>query len=272
MTVTSSRFTGVTGSPPVAAPATPLKSSRFAKNGDVAVTADQRRKSRSGEVVAGHGETLTAPSSRHPSRCENAAPWRSTTVVPPAFGVRRDGEQVTPLELFFDLVFVLARTQCTAVMVDRPTWAGVGQAMLVLGVLWWAWVGYAWLTSVLDPEEGVVRLVMFVATAAFLVTALASPTPSDTPGYVRHRVRVRAGRAHRVVPVASREERTSQVGDRVRDSTAVGIGLIIAARDLRPAAPATRCGRSRSPDMAGPYFFGARVGGSSRPTSPSAMA
>src|SRR6185369_13374528 len=89
--------------------------------------------------------------------------------------VRRDGEQVTPLELFFDLVFVLALTQCTTVIVDHPTWGGMGRALLLLGLLWWAWVGYAWLTSVVDPEEGTVRLVMFAAMAAFLVTALAVP-------------------------------------------------------------------------------------------------
>ena len=109
--------------------------------------------------------------------------------------VRRDGEQVTPLELFFDLVFVLALTQCTTVIVDRPTWAGVGQGLLVLGLLWWAWVGYAWLTSVVDPEEGAVRLVMFVAMAAFLVAALAVPEAfGDDAHGLRGRVRRRARR------------------------------------------------------------------------------
>jgi low temperature requirement protein LtrA len=89
--------------------------------------------------------------------------------------VRREEERVTPLELFFDLVFVLAITQCTTLMAAEPTWEGVGKAMLVLGVLWWAWVGYAWLTSVVDPEEGAVRLVIFAAMAAFLVDALCVP-------------------------------------------------------------------------------------------------
>ena len=55
--------------------------------------------------------------------------------------VKREDERVTPLELFFDLVFVLALTQCTALMADDPTWAGLAQGLLVLGVLWWAWVG-----------------------------------------------------------------------------------------------------------------------------------
>ena len=89
--------------------------------------------------------------------------------------VRREGERVTTLELFFDLVFVLALTQCTALMAADPTWHGLVRGLLVLAVLWWAWVGYAWLTSVVDPEEGAVRLAIFVAMAAFLVAALERP-------------------------------------------------------------------------------------------------
>ncbi|HEY6583923.1 MAG TPA: low temperature requirement protein A [Gaiellaceae bacterium] len=87
----------------------------------------------------------------------------------------RASERVTPLELFFDLVFVLALTQCTSLMASEPTWEGLAKGLLVLGVLWWSWVGYAWLTSVVDPEEGAVRLVMFAATAALLVAALCVP-------------------------------------------------------------------------------------------------
>jgi low temperature requirement protein LtrA len=84
-------------------------------------------------------------------------------------------ERVTPLELFFDLVFVLAITQCTALMAHNPSWSGLIQGLLVLGMLWWAWVGYAWLTSVVDPEEGAVRLVIFGAMAALLVVSLCVP-------------------------------------------------------------------------------------------------
>src|SRR4051794_41861818 len=80
-----------------------------------------------------------------------------------------------PLELFFDLVFVLAITQCSALMVAEPHWSGLVKGLLVLGVLWWAWVGYAWLTSVVDPEEGTVRLAIIAAMAALLVAALCVP-------------------------------------------------------------------------------------------------
>jgi low temperature requirement protein LtrA len=41
---------------------------------------------------------------------------------------RRERETVKPLELFFDLVFVLGFTQCTAFMVAEPTWEGIGRA------------------------------------------------------------------------------------------------------------------------------------------------
>src|SRR4051795_2902722 len=88
----------------------------------------------------------------------------------------RSEERVTPLELFFDLVFELAITQCTALMAADPTWTGVAKGLAVLGVLWWSWVGYAWLTSMVDPEEGAVRLVMFAAMAALLVVSLCVPT------------------------------------------------------------------------------------------------
>ena len=72
-------------------------------------------------------------------------------------------------------MFVLAITQCTALMAANPTWEGLGQGLLVLAVLWWCWGGYAWLTSVVDPEEGAVRLVIFAAMAALLVVALCVP-------------------------------------------------------------------------------------------------
>ena len=84
-------------------------------------------------------------------------------------------QKVTPLELFFDLVFVFAFTQVTATMSEDPSWAGIGRGMLVLAALWWCWGAYAWLTNAIDPEEGSSRLVVFAAMAAMLIAALAVP-------------------------------------------------------------------------------------------------
>src|SRR5215212_546223 len=94
---------------------------------------------------------------------------------PHVTAVLRDEGRVTALELFFDLVFVLALTQCTALMASDPTWTGLARGIAVLGVMWWCWVGYTWLCSVVDPEEGTVRIVMFTAMAGLLLAALAIP-------------------------------------------------------------------------------------------------
>ena len=83
--------------------------------------------------------------------------------------------RVTPLELFFDLVFVFAFTQVSTLMADDPTWGGLGNGLPVLAALWWAWVGYAWLTNAVDPDEGVVRGAMQVAIVAMYIAALAVP-------------------------------------------------------------------------------------------------
>ena len=83
--------------------------------------------------------------------------------------------RVSPLELFFDLVFVFAITQVTAFMADDPTFAGLGRGLVVLALIWWAWSGYAWLTNAVDPDAALARVVMFVAMAAMLVLALAVP-------------------------------------------------------------------------------------------------
>src|SRR2546421_13081732 len=81
--------------------------------------------------------------------------------------------QVTPLELFFDLVFVFAITQVTSLLAHNPTWGGVLRGMLVLGAVWWAWTSYAWLTSAMDVDEGGVRLAMLAGTAMRLGVGLA---------------------------------------------------------------------------------------------------
>jgi low temperature requirement protein LtrA len=85
------------------------------------------------------------------------------------------GQRVTPLELFFDLVVVFAFTQETTFLAHDPTWGGLLRAVLLLGVIWWAWSAYAWLTNQLDPEEGAVRLAMLAAVAAMLLMSLAAP-------------------------------------------------------------------------------------------------
>jgi low temperature requirement protein LtrA len=145
--------------------------------------------------------------------------------------VRRDDDRVSPLELFFDLVFVLALTQCTALMADEPTWTGLAKGVAILAVMWWAWVGYTWLCSVVNPEEGSVRLAMFTAMAALLVVALAIPEAfgEDALIFALAYGIVRAMQVALLV-IAGREDeglRHSSTGLAV--STAIGVGLLTGA-------------------------------------------
>ena len=82
---------------------------------------------------------------------------------------------VTPLELFFDLVFVFGFTQVTTVLTNNPTWSGLGHGLLILAALWWAWASYAWLTNTVDPGVGAVWGAVLVAMGAMFVAALAVP-------------------------------------------------------------------------------------------------
>jgi len=95
------------------------------------------------------------------------------------------GEQrVTPLELFFDLVFVFGLTQVTTVLSNNPTWHGLAHGLLLLCALWWAWASYAWLTNITDPNDALVWGTMLVAMAAMFVASLAAPTVFTRHGVV----------------------------------------------------------------------------------------
>ena len=169
----------------------------------------------------------------------------------------RSGEQVSPLELFFDLVFVLAITQCTQLMSNDATWQGLARGLLVLGVLWWSWVGYAWLTSVVDPEDDAVRIVIFVAMGALMLVALTVPEAFDSLALtfaVAYGV-VRYGQIGLFL-LASRDEpqlRQSVVGLAI--STGIGVGILVAASFLDGTAQGALWALALGLDMGGPLLI-----------------
>lgn len=173
--------------------------------------------------------------------------------------VLRQQEQVTPLELFFDLIFVLALTQCTALMAAEPTWTGLAKGLLVLGVLWWSWVGYAWLTSVIDPEEGSVRIAMFAAMAALLVASLCVPRAFDESGLLFACAYAVVRVAHiALFALASRDDaalRRSVTG--LGTSTAISVCLLVAASFTDGWLQGSLWALALVLDMGGPALFGA---------------
>jgi low temperature requirement protein LtrA len=173
--------------------------------------------------------------------------------------VLRDEETVTPLELFFDLVFVLGLTQCTALMAAEPTWEGLAKGLLVLGVMWWSWVGYAWLTSVLDPEEDAVRLVIFAAMAALLVVGLCVPQAFGDAALIFALAYALVRGAHvALFMLASRDDprfRNSVVVLAI--STAIGVALLLAASFADGLLQGGLWLLALALDLGGPYLFGA---------------
>jgi low temperature requirement protein LtrA len=91
---------------------------------------------------------------------------------------------VSPLELFFDLVFVFAITQVTGFIAHEPNWTTLVEGLAILAVLWFTWESYVWLANTADSDEGAVRAVLLAAMGAMLVASLAVPRAFGDDGVV----------------------------------------------------------------------------------------
>src|SRR4051794_13329898 len=145
-------------------------------------------------------------------------------------------------------------------MAKDPTWTGIARGVLVLGLLWWSWVGYAWLTSVVDPEEGAVRLSIFAAMAGLLVAALCVPGAFEGTrlefaiayGAVRFAQIGLLGLAGRG---AGDRDLTHSVAT-LAGSSALGVAIVIGGTFASPQAQLAIWAIALVLDMAGPFFFG----------------
>jgi low temperature requirement protein LtrA len=88
----------------------------------------------------------------------------------------RPEQRVSPIELFFDLIFAFAFTEVTTLWLDHSTWAGLGEGLIVLALLWWVWASFAWLTNTAGAQANLVWAVMLFATGCLFIAALAVPT------------------------------------------------------------------------------------------------
>ena len=82
----------------------------------------------------------------------------------------------TPLELFFDLIFVIAVAQAAnglhhAIVEHHLTEGVIRYAMAFFGI-WWAWMNFTWFASAYDCDDVPYRLTVFVQmTGALIFTA-----------------------------------------------------------------------------------------------------
>ena len=97
-----------------------------------------------------------------------------TTAAVPELELEAE-QNVTALELFFDLVFVFAITQVTGFLYHDPSWTRLVEALAILMALWFAWSGYAWLGNTAGTDEGATRVVLLGVMGPLLVASLAVP-------------------------------------------------------------------------------------------------
>jgi low temperature requirement protein LtrA len=176
-----------------------------------------------------------------------------------ARGLERE-ERVLPLELFFDLIFVFALTQVTGLVYDHPTWTGLLQGLLVLGVLWWSWTAYAWLTNTIDPEEGLVRIALFAAMGAMLIVSLAVPDAfgDDALLFACAYALVRAAHLALYAVVGWGDRDLEAAIAKLGVGSAVGVALLFVAAALDGWAQIAVWAIALSIDLAGAFVRGGR--------------
>lgn len=87
-----------------------------------------------------------------------------------------------PVELFFDLAFVIAFSQLVGVLVHEPTWAGFGKVALLFGLLWLPWQELTWAANAVSGNGRGVRAVFLVATAVSVPMAASTSSALDGGG------------------------------------------------------------------------------------------
>jgi len=89
------------------------------------------------------------------------------------------GRSATPLELLYDLCFVVAVAQAASSLhhgvSEGHAAEGVVGFGLVFFAIWWAWMGFAWFASAFDTDDPLYRVKVFVQIAGVLVLAAGVP-------------------------------------------------------------------------------------------------
>jgi low temperature requirement protein LtrA len=83
---------------------------------------------------------------------------------------------VSTLELFFDLVFVFTITQLTSALASNLSWRGLLHVVVMLGLIFWMYDGYAWLTNAVPTRGARRQALLFGAMASYLMLAIAIPS------------------------------------------------------------------------------------------------
>lgn len=78
----------------------------------------------------------------------------------------------TWLELFFDLVFVLAISQLAHLLHSELSWSGIAGFAALFVPVWWLWIDFSYYADQFDVDQGPYRLVMLGVMFGVVILAL----------------------------------------------------------------------------------------------------
>ena len=159
---------------------------------------------------------------------------RARLLRPPTLRTEDTGRSSSWLELFFDLVFVIAITQLGLALAADLSLRGYGRFVLLFVPIWWSWVGYTNYADRFDSDDIAFRGLVLAAMLAIAVVAIAIPETFGhrsmvfAGGYVAVRLLlvVLYGRARAHVPAAR------PLCDATMTVFVIGIGLWLASLAL----------------------------------------
>src|SRR5262245_25653964 len=114
-----------------------------------------------------------------PSVSTHPAPARRLHLPMRARSPHEPHRTATPLELLFDLVFVVAIAEAAdglhhAVAAHHAADGLIGYAMVFFAI-WWAWMNFTWFASAYDTDDLPYRLAVFVQITGALILAGGVP-------------------------------------------------------------------------------------------------
>jgi low temperature requirement protein LtrA len=106
-------------------------------------------------------------------------PGRTLVVPMLSRDTREEHRTATPLELFFDLCFVVAvaaaANELHHGMLEHPGFSPIRAFGLSFFGVWWAWLNFTWFASAFDTDDAAYRFVTLVQMAGVLIYAAGVP-------------------------------------------------------------------------------------------------
>ncbi|MGC4770293.1 low temperature requirement protein A [Micromonospora sp. DT44] len=120
--------------------------------------------------------------------------------------------RVTLLELFFDLVYVVALALISRGMVDQLDWHRAGRALILLAAVWWTWAITTLVTDLYDPERTEIKLLIASVMFGALLMTTAIPEAFNTRGiaFAGTYVAIHLGRGLFLMPAVRRQPQTQR--------------------------------------------------------------